>query len=179
MLRSTAHRSMVKLQQLGVTASLSSSRQKPADTHSQAHLAIQRAEAATNGQIPKPSKLDAGINNIKSTFVCTLLGLASLTTQAILLGYKAGRPKMAANKTQVVDTQPRRESTFLSLSPLQSTPPSSQKSTSAIASPVDGDGPTIAQIIEPLKKAIRSSSDSSTASESSGFLRLGPVEQDE
>ncbi|KAK5741885.1 hypothetical protein LTR17_003633 [Elasticomyces elasticus] len=86
---------------------------------------------------------------------------------------------MAANKTQVVDTQPRRESTFLSLSPLQSTPPSSQKSTSAIASPVDGDGPNIAQIIEPLKKAIRSSSDSSTASGSSGFLRLGPVEQDE
>lgn len=89
---------------------------------------------------------------------------------------------MAAQKftTPAVDvpTSARRESTFLSLSPFQSTPPASEPSNSAVASPMTGSAPSISEVIEPLKKVERSASESSTASTSS-FLRLGPVEHDE
>jgi len=85
---------------------------------------------------------------------------------------------MAGENTQAI-TLPtrRRESTFLSLSPLQSSPPASPVSTKTIALPVSGDdaASSIAHVIEPLEKLHRTSSESSTSSISGSFLRLNPV----
>ncbi|KAK3112324.1 hypothetical protein LTR53_011530, partial [Teratosphaeriaceae sp. CCFEE 6253] len=73
----------------------------------------------------------------------------------------------------------RRESTFLSLAPTHSSPPASPTATKAVPSTA-GSGPqATAQIINPVQKAQRSGSDSSTTSESGAFLRLGPVEHNE
>jgi len=87
---------------------------------------------------------------------------------------------MDATRSEKTDApSQRRDSAFLSLLPVASTAPLSPASTNAVASPVEGVPSSISQIIEPLKKAQRSSSDSSTASASGTFLRLAPVEQDE
>jgi len=77
---------------------------------------------------------------------------------------------MSFTKNVIVPTS------FLSLSPIQSTPPSSPTSTKALPSPVEGQTPTIAELIEPLSKVRRSSSESST---SEGFLKLNPMESED
>ena len=65
-------------------------------------------------------------------------------------------------------------STFLTLSPSQSSPPASPTATKVAPTPIDGQVASPTELVEPLKKIRRSSSG---ASESDGFLRLGQAEE--
>lgn len=85
---------------------------------------------------------------------------------------------MAAPKTQAIEvSSQRRESIFLSLSPTFSSPPSSPVLTKAVSSPPKGEVLLTADLVEPLQKTQRSSSDSSSTSTDGNFLRLGHVDE--
>ena len=81
-----------------------------------------------------------------------------------------------------MEAQKQPNSTFLSLAPTSSSPPASptttKSTTSAINSPVDNKTPVPTDAIEPLQRIRSDSTESSTSSKSTGFLKLNPDAED-
>lgn len=97
---------------------------------------------------------------------------------SVMLSQISATEKCAAetNPPTSSDNIPRRDSTFLVLTPVMSPTYPSQPALPATTSPLSPPvGSVTSPIIEPIKKARRSSSISSTSSFTKRYLKLGPV----